>query len=267
MVPSKGLSGAQMPIANKAAAGRAQATQGVSLQNQLKAQGAAPTTPATVQQTAAGFETAQNTAALQGQAAEAGREATAASRGFQQDQLQTAEDNLARDREVEQTRREAEQRIASAGRDVAEQLLNKELAFNEQTRQAEFANERQLADYIASNSRDEQDFLQRSQDMVQASQEEVRALEWANQQMITAMKNDFQGTEAEKDRDAQKRIMQAQADLQRKIASEKKKSAALSKTLGAAKIVAGAAIGFFVPGGQAVGASMAVSGASEVAGS
>ena len=257
----------QMPIANKAAAKRVKAGQAVQVQQQLKAAGATPTGPGAIQTAAAGFAGQQAQADVAGQAAENARIANTAQQGFQQETLRTEETNLQKQAELETVRAETEVRLAEAGRDIESKLLDKELSFNEITREAEFANERQLADYMAMHAKDEEDFKNKSAEMIRASDAKIHTLERANEVLLKNMTNEFKSGQAKLDRATQDRIRKAQAVLAAKIAKEKKKNNQIGKAIGAVKIVAGVAIAAYSGGtASAAGGAVAASGASDLAG-
>ena len=136
------------------------------------------------------------------------------------------------------------------------------------TREAEFANERQMADYMALHAKDEEDFKNKAADMMRASEAKIYSLERASSVMLKAMANDFKSGQAQLDRDTQDRIRAAQKALADKIAKEKKKNNQMRKAIGAVKVVAGVVIGVVTSWtgvGAAAGASLAVQGASEMA--
>lgn len=259
--------GLQMPVANKRAAQQVEAGNQIRLQQQMKAAGAnTPVTSGDIQNLA-GQQAAQDTALAQGaQAAENARTVQTAQRDFQQQQIAQEQQNLNDQQTLINKRMDAENQLAQMGRDIKSQLLDKELALDERTGQLRFTNERQLADLAIKSSRDENELNSKLQAMQQASATRLAAAEYAA--------NTYKQAEefASKDRQisANEAMMADLRERRRKAEEElrkaRKKNSIMQKTIGAATMVAGAAMVAYVPGGAAAGAGMVASGASQVAG-
>lgn len=259
--------GMQMPVANKRAAQQVDSANQIALQQQMKAAGSkAPVSSGDIQGLAA-QQTAQDTQTAQGlQAAEAQRTAAGAARDFQSQQMDTAESRIQDQAQLDQQRMDAEAQLATLGRDVKEKLLDKELALDERTGKLNFTNERQMADLALQMATDENDMKKRLQSMEQASKQRVQIAQFQAQAYTQAMEFASRDRQLAADQSMMRELAERQREAEAELAAAKKKAAVTSKVIGAATAVAGAVIAVYVPGGQAVGASMVASGASQVAG-
>lgn len=258
--------GMQMPIANKRAAQQVEAGNQIALQQQMKAAGSkTPITSGDVQQLA-GQQAAQDTALMQGaQAAENARAVQTAQRDFQQQQIDRQEDLLAEQQVLFEKRMDAENQLASMGRDIKEQLLNKELALNERTQQLEFTNERQLADLAARTAQDEQDLSAKLQSLEQASRLRVAAAEYEANSFARAEQFAARNQEFAENKEMMQIIRARKQKAEDDLRNERRKAARMQKAIGAVTMVAGAVL-IGTGAGAAVGTSMIASGAGTAAG-
>jgi hypothetical protein len=264
--------GMQMPVANKRAAQQVEAANQIALQQSLKGAGAAaPVNAGDIQGLAAqqAGQAAQLGAAQQ--AAEAGRVAQTAQRDMQTQQISQDEQNVTNQLAQDKARTDSEAQLASLGRDIQENILDKNLALDERTGQLKFTNERQLADTIAAIARDEDDLNQKLQEMQQASEIRVQATSFAADSYAQAIEFASKDRILSADQDLMKDLNARRKKAEEDARKAKKNAAATGNIIGAAKVVAGAAIVYssWATGGTttAMGAGMMVDGASGIAGS
>ena len=260
--------GMQMPVANKRAAQQVESANQIALQQSMKGAGAgAPVNAGDIQGLAAqqAGQSAQLGAAVQ--AGDATRVAQTAQRDMQTQQISQEEQNVTNQIAQSKARTDAEAQLSALGRDIQENILDKNLALDERTNQLKFTNERQLADTIATIARDENDLNSKLQEMKQASEIRAQAAQFAADSYAQAMEFASKDRQLSADEDLMADLARRKKEAEENVRRAKKKAGVTSKIIGAATAVAGAAIAAYVPGGQAAGAGMVVSGAGQVAGS
>lgn len=269
-MPQLNTEGMQMPIANKRAAQQVESGNQIALQQQMKAAGSkTPITSGDIQQLA-GQQAAQDTATAQGaQAAENARTARTAQRDFQQQEMGRQEQQLVDQQALVSKRMDAENKLASMGRDIKAQLLDKELGLDERTGQLAFTNERQMADLAIRISQDENELKAKLQEMDQASRRRVAAAEYAASEYARAEEFASKNRQFAENEAMMREIRARKQRADEELRKARKKAGVTQKIIGAATMAAGAAIAYgagWTGVGATTGASMAASGASQVAG-
>ena len=133
--------------------------------------------------------------------------------------------------------------LSKLGRDVEGKLIGDRLTFERDELGRKFSNERQFADYIASNSRTQEEFMDRMQQMDQVHKEKINMLEALNNSMINDLRRASAMSEAERDFESEKRIAATQAKIAKKIQKEKAAAANRNSMFTQAGTIAGAVVG------------------------
>lgn len=110
--------------------------------------------------------------------------------------------------------------LSRIGGDVKQQILDSRLAFDRDERGRKFNNERQLADYLAANARDEIEFQERMQMTMQAHKKKMQVLEVAFKDIERQLRQEMQTSEAEKNYEHQVELAAMKAALENEIQRE-----------------------------------------------
>ena len=262
--------GGQMPIVDQESFDQLEAARQIRLQQQIKQAPIAG--PASAQQMASQMATEQ--AMLQGQniAAQTASQTAAAAkteqmmqeqRRMQEQQNEMVQRDLLNRREMEQ-----KSQLASLGRDVQEKLLSNRLEFEKDARGDRFKHSRQLADYAIQQSQNEQELMNYQQEMQQALDAKISAMQQAYKVFAAEEQRLLQSSEAELDRNALMEIRRKKEYLAEQEAKAKKKQSYNKKIFGAAKAAVGGAMMVYGMGSPVsyAGASVASSGISDISG-
>lgn len=253
-----------MPVANQAAADRASTTNRARMQaNTAQSAGQAMMSGPAVAQKAAG-----QAAQAQGQiAAQAQQTVIQKSVGQAQSDLHAAD---LRHKEQQTIHTEAmanrhtslKSKMSELGRDVKKELLDDQLEFDKSQRETRFKTQRQLQDFMNIKGMDQQAMKNYQQSVEAAIQKDVHMMESAYKTLVQAESQASTDRNRMLDKEANARIKQAKKVLEEKLAKSRRRAGTFKRNMGIAKTAAGVGL-MFVPGGQAAGASLAVSGASD----
>lgn len=254
-----------MPIANQAAADRASVASRARMQSNLAmSSGQAMMSGPAVAQKAAGVQAQE-----QGQiAAQAKRAEIQADVGQAQQELHATDLRMREQQanhEEQMATRHTEQRnkLRMLGRDVEQKLLEDTLKFDKTEREARFANQRQLSDFLKTQAHDEQVIANYQQSVKAALDKDLIMMRGAFRALEAAEQHQFSLDERERNKELQDKIRAYKEDLQRKLDEQKKKNDSWGNMMAAGKMVVGGALLATGVGGAA-GATLLASGASDV---
>ncbi len=150
--------------------------------------------------------------------------------------------------------------ISKLGRNVRQELFDKQLQFGKDERGRKFSNERQLADYAIANAHSEQDLAQKMQIMTQDAEKDLIMMEGVNNRLRQALQQGHNGKNQKLDQASKAKISAAIKRNEQLIADKKAKAANRSLIISGIFMAGGAAAGSFLgPAGTYTGA---VAGAS-----
>lgn len=153
------------------------------------------------------------------------------------------------------------QELAALGSDVKAKILDAQLQFEEDEAGRLFSNERQLADYAATNAKTEQDFSARMQDLKQASDDKVSLLTHSHQQITAALNRGFLTANQKLDHETNRYLTELKRKIEEEIEREKADAANKQMMYQGVGTIVGAGVGaaFGGPGGYAAGAVVGAS--------
>lgn len=252
-----------MPVANRDAAARLQATRAMQLQSSVAsapssgATGEAPVTKSAIQ--AAGAQQAQAAGQIAVDSAKQDLSATqGAAQVAAQNQATADAERLGQRRLVlAETSRKNESRLATLDRDVKQKLFDSRMEFRRDELGRARLNEAQLADWTVQQSKSENEFRLRMQTMEQAHKQRMALLEVAHAKIAEQLEFESRKRMQDRDQATYERLARAKHNLEMKIQQEQAEAANRQAMWGAAGTVAGAGVGAAVggPAGAGVGAS------------
>ena len=157
------------------------------------------------------------------------------------------------------TRKQRED-LSNVSEYTKQMLFDQRLMFEKDEQGRKFSNLQQLADYAVLSSRKDEDLQMKLQDMQQATELEVNALQHAHDMITSKMKLEFDRAEKTKDYALLKKLSGMKSALQEKMNRKSAKAGMISNV-----IIGGATIVGAVYGGPA-GAAAAGAGAQAATG-
>lgn len=254
----------QMPVANQAAADRASTANRARMQaNTAQSAGSAMMSgPAAAQKAAGAAATAQGDIAASAQQAEVQKSVSQAQGDLHNAQLRHAEQQTVHKEAMAQRHTSLRSKMSSLGRDVKQKLLDDQLEFDKTQREARFKTQRQLQDFMTVKAMDQQAMKNYQQEVQAAIQKDVMMMESAYKTLVQAEAQAQTDRNRKLDKEANARIKRAKEIIEEKLRKSRKRAGVMKRNMGVVKGAAGVGL-MFVPGGQAAGASLAVSGASD----
>lgn len=164
------------------------------------------------------------------------------------------------------------QRTDLAGMDrlTKQQVFDARLSFQQDELGRQFSNSRQLADFAVATAKSEEQLKQRLQDMQQAAELEVTALQTAQEKITQRMQFEFNKAEQDRDHELLAHLSRLKSDADKKAARKRAQASATSNIITGVFTIGGAAVGFvasgFNPLGAVAGASVGVGAGQAVAG-
>lgn len=162
------------------------------------------------------------------------------------------------------TIRQREQ-LTRLGADVKDEILDSRLRFENDEMGRKFSNERQLADWTITNSKNEIELQDRMREMQQTAEREIQLLEVAEQRIRQTLVNDFSQQQQTLDNEAKVKLAQMAADMREKIRKKQAKAANNAAMWQAGGTIVGAGVGAMA-GNPTAGAAVG-GGIGTVAGS
>ena len=143
------------------------------------------------------------------------------------------------------------------GQDVQQKIFDSRLQFEKDENGRKFSNDRQLADFVASSARTEQQFQKRMGAMQQAQQRKIQLMKIAQSEVLRELEQSQKFSEGAKDFEHQKNLQGIRDRLADKIRKEEAAAKNKAAMWQAAGTIAGAGAGAAIagPGGYAAGAA------------
>lgn len=256
----KSLAGS-LPVANQQVAQGLKAAQDIQLKGSIKSmpQGAGP---GAAQQLGAQQQQAQGKIALQAGQQTAQQTGQVAQLGQAQKGLQDQQQLGQQARQVSAKQREFQDRLSNLSGDLKNKLLDEQLTFKQDERGRTFFNDRQLADWAATQAKSAEEFANYQQTVEQASQRKLAMMEQAQRLLQQQLDQAQRGGAQALNQQQTIRLAKQKAAMEKKIADEKAKSANRAGIFGAVGTIAGAAAGSILlpglgtAGGAVVGAQI-----------
>jgi hypothetical protein len=136
--------------------------------------------------------------------------------------------------------------LARIGHDVQGKLLNSRLAFEKDSRGRKFTNERQLADWIVTNSKDRTELTDRLQKMQEMGKRKLMLMQHMAAEMESALERNWVSEQGDLDRELKRELTYAAQAMRERIRREKARArnrTAMSSSMikiGGALVFAGA---------------------------
>ena len=147
--------------------------------------------------------------------------------------------------------------LSALGRNLDNKLLYSRLKFSKDERGRKFTNERQLADYVISNSKTNMEFNGQMKKMKQQGDRKIQVMRAAQAKLEQTLKQGYMTNKGDLDRETRTEIARAAAEMKKQISKEQSKAKARAAQFQAGGTVVGGAIGsIWGPGGAAAGASI-----------
>lgn len=249
----KSLAGS-LPVANQQVAQGLKAAQDIQLKGSIKSmpQGAGP---GAAQQLGAQQQQAQGKIALQTNQQTAQQTGQVAQLGQAQKSLQDQQQLGQQARQVSGKQREFQDRLSNLSSDLKNKLLDEQLTFKTDERGRTFFNDRQLADWAATQAKSAEEFANYQQTVEQASQRKLAMMEQAQRLLQQQLDQAQRGGAQALNQQQTIRLAQQKAAMEKKIAQERADAANRGGTFGAAGMIAGTAIGaaYGGPAGAMIG--------------
>lgn len=268
------VSGLQMPVKNQEVADNMAAAQQAQIsqnQAQLNPQQAMAAGPAAAQAVGAQRAAVQGNQALAKKAIEGQREVQSSQQQLFNQKILNDERNRANKMQLEKRHATQMQDLASKGRDIKEELIDREMQLNQTERGLSIATNRQMYDLMHKQQMDEHAFTEYEQGVNQALQLEELAIEESFNTIRNTMDHVSKvGTFREREK-ANEVIRQAKVAYEKKKAELAKKKGRMNmmKGLGMAAVGGGMAYVGVTTGNPMLaqaGAATAAAGASQATG-
>jgi hypothetical protein len=223
--------------------------------------------PGALQQQGAQAGAVAQQAQTQGAVQQAGQQAVAAQKEAQMGQIAQQEQNQMSEIQAQKALSDQQRSLETYAREIGSDMMAERRDFSQKKANTAFNNERQLADWVVTNTENQQEFQSRMQEMQQASQKKIQTLEILNKRMMIEEEQLAKGKMNAETRAMKKKLAAAQAALQKKIARERKKAAKkggmFKKLTGAGMVVVGGVMSAYGMG--AVGVPLMAQGAGQYA--
>lgn len=138
--------------------------------------------------------------------------------------------------------------LSALGGKLEDKLLYSRLKFSEDERGRRFTNDRQMADYLISNSATNQEFNGYMKKIKQQSDRQMQVLRASHAQLQQTLNQGYLEKKGDLDRETQLEIAQAKKAIEERIAKERKKAKARASQWSAGGQVVGAVVGAVVVG-------------------
>ena len=258
--------GTQMPIANQEAADRASTTSRARMQANASAPsaGAAMMAGPAAAQKAAGVQAQeQGQIVAQAQDAVVQKSVGQAQQELHDTELRQKEQQTIHAEAMGKRHASAKNRMNSFGRDIKQKLFEDQLTFDKTEREAKFANQRQMSDFMSIKAADEQSMKNYEQAVQAAIQKDIIMLESAFNALSHAEVEAAGDENKRLDKEANARVAAAKKAIAARLKRSRGRAAYTKQGIGVLKVAAGAYIAT-LPGGQAAGGSLAMQGGSEI---
>lgn len=164
------------------------------------------------------------------------------------------------------TRKQRED-LANLGAYTKQVLFDQRLTFAQDEAGRKFTNMQQLADYAVLSAEKDEDLAMKLQDMQQANEKEIIALQHAHNMLTSKLKFEFERAEKQKDYALMKQLSEMKTALEEKMRRKAARGAMISNIIVGGATIAGAVIGSGTgPGGAVVGAQIGQAGGQAAAG-
>jgi len=140
------------------------------------------------------------------------------------------------------TRKQRED-LAALGTYTKQVLFDQRLTFQQDEAGRKFSNMQQLADYAVMSARKDEDLAMKLQDMKQANEKEIMALQHAHNMITSKMKFEFERAEKQKDYALLRKLSEMKNALDEKMRRKAARGAMISNIIVGGATVAGAVIG------------------------
>jgi len=152
--------------------------------------------------------------------------------------------------------------LAKLGGDLKQQLFDSRLQFERDELGRKFSNDRQMADWAIVSAKSKEDLMNKMQSIQQAQQKELVMLKAAHARLTQALQQGFADEQRELDQASKARMIQAKADLEKKMQEKEAAAARMGNIISgvASGAMAGASVGGFygaIIGGAAGGVAAA----------
>lgn len=141
--------------------------------------------------------------------------------------------------------------------DAADKLLNAQLTFKRDEQDRALFNERQLLDYAVVNAKNENEFRQYEQTMLQALERKNLILETVSAKIKQQLQQEYEKGNQELNQARIQELAQMKRDLDKKLADEEARARNTAMILQGVGMAGGAVAGTFIPvGGTIIGAKL-----------
>ena len=181
----------------------------------------------------------------------------------QQRQLQASEQKIQKVKQLMQTKQQLTQQqmennsaLDGLGMNLRQEYVDSVMKFKKDEIGRSVFNERQLADWAALKARNEEEFAEYEQSVLQAIEKKNRIMEQAFKIVSQKLEQDSTAAEQRQDQEAKLKIAAIQKDLQKRQSDARKKAAKSAMLFTTGGTILGAIAGSVVPGaGTAAGAA------------
>jgi len=255
-----------MPVANQRRQQQVQAANDLQLQQAIKAVPPKAATPAVAQNLGAAVQ--QNVGQQMIETAKQNMQQTqqVGDLAVQEKQANIQNNLAALKRGQDTTQLADEQKFANLNEEAKRTMFDNRMEFQKDEQGRAYMNERQLADYAVAHAKSVDQLKDYAQSAEQMAQRKMQALEVAQAKIDQELEFQNSLSIQKQDQALKKQLVQAKADLEKKIAKDKAKAANKSGMMSTVGGIAGAAVGAYVtagsPAGAMVGAGSALGAAA-----
>lgn len=245
--------------ANKKVAEQQQQARSLGLQQFAKNASPQTTSAQLVQAGAQSAQNAQNIALQQQQ------QTAASTQAVQQEALQQKQAGLTQQAREDQlsldkSQMESAATLARLDQSLKNKLLDEQLKFNTDQAGRQVLNERQLADWAATQARDLEEFKNYQQIVDQTTRRELQVYEAAHRQITQTLEQGYVKGKQSLDQEHRLKLEQQKQQLEKTIKEKQQNAANRASMWQAAGTIVGAGVGLiFGPAGSVAGAALGAS--------
>lgn len=180
----------------------------------------------------------------------------------QQQRLESQQRVGEQQRSLSKKQRELTSRLQRLDQDAKDELIDRQLQFQQDERGRQFMNERQMADWAVANAKSEEEFAAYKQQAMQMHERKMQMMQTAHAKVSQAIKQNYVIEGQQLDQEQRKRLIEEQRALEQKMREEAAKRAEKQAMWTAAGTIVGTVIGAYFggpagaqAGGQAGGAA------------